>query len=54
VPTKEVFLEAVKAYTPKYDGDYDYIRACFKHASRVAALNLVASQVNQIGVNTGL
>ena len=49
VPCRALFMEAVKHYEPKHDGDYDYIAACYALAESVTWLDLVASKVTQIG-----
>ena len=49
IPSRLLFLEAVKSYTPKYDGDYDYISACVENAKVYTRLNLIASKVTQVG-----
>ena len=49
VPCRALFVEAVKAYKPQHDGDFDYVDACYSLAESVTWLDLVASKVTQIG-----
>ena len=49
IPSRLLFLEAVKSYTPRYDGDYDYISACVEKSTVLYRFDFVASKVTQVG-----
>lgn len=52
IPSRAIFLEAVKAYAPKYDGDFDFVSACWGLSEDVFWLDTVATRVQQIGALT--
>lgn len=52
ITARAVFLEAVKAYQPKYDGDFDYVSACWNLAENKVWLDTVATRVQQVGALT--
>lgn len=52
IPSRALFLEAVKAYKPKYDGDFDFVAACYDRAETVVWLDTVATRVQQVGALT--
>lgn len=53
VPSRELFLEAVRHFQPVYAGDYDYVKACFECAQVILWLPMIATRVTQIGARTG-
>jgi glycosyltransferase involved in cell wall biosynthesis len=52
VPSREVFLRAVQHYRAAYDGDFNYIEACFVYAQSTTWVGIVGSKVLQIGALT--
>lgn len=52
IPSRAIFLEAVKSYTPKYDGDFDFVSACYGLSENIHWLDTVATRVQQIGALT--
>lgn len=52
IPSRDLFLQAVKSYKPKYDGDYDFVKACWDLAGDMAWLDTVATRVQQVGALT--
>lgn len=52
IPSRAIFLQAVKAYTPKYDGDFDFVNACYGLSETIVWLDTIATQVQQVGALT--
>lgn len=52
IPSRDLFLQAVKSYTPKYDGDFDFVKACYDLSQTPSFLDTVATRVQQIGALT--
>lgn len=52
IACRPLFLKAVKSYKPAYDGDYDYVKACYESAKDIIWHDTVATQVQQVGALT--
>lgn len=49
IPSRELFKRAVKHYAPQYDGDFDFVKACYDFSEKTYWLDIVATRVQQIG-----
>jgi hypothetical protein len=52
IPSRDIFMRAVTHYQPRYNGDFDFVNACFSLSENTIWLNTVATRVQQVGALT--